>query len=62
MEAQVIMTISQDDLPSCSAKGCQIGLSVLFTLFDEAEKINLFLDSIIPYIPYSGAVRLLFLP
>ena len=60
LEAQVIMTISQDDLSTCPASGCQIGLSVLFTLFDEAEKINLFLDSIIPYIPYSGAVCLPF--
>lgn len=51
------MTISQDDLSTCPSKGCQIGLGVLFTLFDDAEKINPFLDSIIPYIPYSGAVR-----
>ncbi|EIE20510.1 carbonic anhydrase [Coccomyxa subellipsoidea C-169] len=55
LEAQVIMTISQDDLSTCPSKGCQIGLGVLFTLFDDAEKINPFLDSIIPYIPYSGA-------
>ncbi len=51
------MTISQDDLSTCPSKGCQIGLGVLFTLFDDAEKINPFLDSIIPYIPYSGSVR-----
>lgn len=56
LEAQIIMTISQDDLSTCPSNGCQIGLSVLYTLFDEPEKINLFLDSIIPYIPYNGAV------
>ncbi len=61
MEAQVIMTISQDDLSSCPSNGCQIGLSVLYTLFDEAEKINRFIDSIVPYIPYSGAVSTPFL-
>ncbi|BDA50610.1 probable carbonic anhydrase at C-terminar half [Coccomyxa sp. Obi] len=55
MEAQVMLTISQDDLSSCPSNGCQIGLSVLYTLFDEAEKINRFVDSIVPYIPYSGA-------
>ncbi len=59
MEAQVILSISQNDLSSCPATGGQVGLSVLFDLFDEPEKINLFLDSIIPYIPYSGAVRAL---
>lgn len=57
MEAQVIMSISQDDLSTCPSAGCQVGLSVLYTLFDDPEKINLFLDSIIPYIPYSGTVR-----
>ena len=56
MEAQVILTVSQDDLSSCPPSGCQIGLSVLYSLFDEAEKINRFVDSIVPYIPYSGAV------
>nr|QOL01132.1 putative extracellular protein CSOL_056 [Pseudococcomyxa simplex] len=55
LEAQIIMTISQDDLSTCPSNGCQIGLSVLHTLFDEPEKINLFLDSVIPYIPYNGA-------
>jgi hypothetical protein len=56
MEAQALMSISQDDLSTCPANGCQIMLSVLFALFDQDNSINPFLDSIIPYIPYSGAV------
>lgn len=56
LEAQVIASISPNDLSTCPDNGCQVGISVLYTLFDAPDLINTFLDSVIPYIPYNGAV------
>ena len=59
LEAQIIATISQNDMSACLSSGCQVGISTLYELFDDPAAINMFLDSLIPYIPYNGAVRML---
>ena len=58
MEAQITASIPQATLSTCPAAGCQVGISVLYELFDDPTAINLFLDSLIPYIPYNGAVHM----